>query len=97
MDNEQKQGADRGDGWAHYQWSDEEVAAAVAYLKQRIPQDWSELEQLELTTGDLTDAPAADMEMGALSLEYKERFDYRDIVRLAGRVRMARRAALGLN
>ena len=96
MDNEQKQGSTWGDGWVRYEWSDEEVVKAVTYLKKRIPREWAELEKLEIETGDLTDSAAADIEMGALLAEYKDKFDHRDIVRLAGRVRMVRRAGLGL-
>ncbi|MGE8450036.1 MAG: hypothetical protein ACN6OP_05290 [Pseudomonadales bacterium] len=96
MNNEQKPDSAWGDGWVRHEWSDEEVAAAVAYLKKRIPREWAELEQLEIQSGDLTGAPAADIEMGALSVEYKNRFDHRDIIELRGMVRAARRRALGI-
>lgn len=96
MNNEQKPDTAWGDGWVRYEWSDEEVAAAVAFLKERYPQEWAELEKMEIETGDLTDSAAADIEMGALLAKYKDKFDHRDIVRLAGRVRMVRRAGLGL-
>lgn len=96
MSNEQKQGSTWGDGWVRYEWSDEEVAAAVAYLKERFPQEWAELEHLEKTTGDLSNSRASSLEFVTLMEKYEKDFDHRDIIRLLGLVRMVRRATLGL-
>lgn len=96
MDNEQKQGSTWGDGWVRYQWSDEEVAAAVAYLKERFPQEWAELEHLEKTTGDLSNSRASSLEFVTLLKRYEGDFDHRDIIELLGRVRAVRRTDLGL-
>lgn len=76
-------------------WSDEDVAEMVAHIKEVIPQYWIELEELERTTGDLTDAAAANMELGVM-LKAHPTILFGDVVVLLERVRMARRAALGL-
>ncbi|WP_146196860.1 hypothetical protein [Achromobacter pulmonis] len=86
----------QADGWVPYEWSDEEVAEAIAYLKAKYPEAWKESEELEIATGDLREAPSANIEMGALSLAYKKSFDHRDIIFLYREIRNARRANLGL-
>ncbi|MBR8653356.1 hypothetical protein KDH83_08565 [Achromobacter sp. Marseille-Q0513] len=97
MDNEQKQGAASRDGWVPHEWSQEEVAEAVAYLKERNPQDWAELEHLEKTTGDLSESSAPGIELAALMIKYEKAFDHRDVIQLQWRVRIARREMLGLD
>jgi hypothetical protein len=96
MGNEQKPDTTWGDGWVRYEWSDEEVAAAVAYLKERFPHEWAELEHLEKTTGDLSNSRASSLEFVTLLKRYEADFDHRDIIELLGRVRAVRRTDLGL-
>ena len=96
MGNEQKQGSTWGDGWVRYEWSDEEVSAAVAYLKERFPQEWAELEHLEKTTGDLSNSRAGSLEFVELMKKYEKNFDRRDIIELRGMVRSTRRRTLGI-
>jgi hypothetical protein len=96
MNNEQKPDTAWGDGWVRYEWSDEEVAAAVAFLKERYPQEWAELEHLEKTTGDLSNSRAGSLEFVELMKRYETDFDRRDIIELRGMVRAARRRALGI-
>lgn len=87
---------EKADDWIPHQWSEKEIAAAVAYLKKRIPQEWAELERLERTTGDLSDSHAGTVEFVELMNAYKGNFDHRDIIWLLTCVRGVRRADMGL-
>lgn len=76
-------------------WTDEEVMAAITFLKQERPHVWVELEKLERTTGDLSGSEAVDLQFGALSNLHPE-CGPREISDLSWQVRKIRRAALGL-
>lgn len=76
-------------------WTDEEVAAAVAHMKQTRPNEWAELEKIELTTGDLTDSRAADIEFGTLIHLHPE-CQFNEISELFAKVRLYRRSQLGV-
>jgi hypothetical protein len=76
-------------------WTDQEVAVAVAYLKREIPKEWAELERLELTTGDLNGSKAIDLELGKLSKLHPECDPY-EVDQLSWKVREIRRYTLGL-
>lgn len=77
-------------------WTDEEVAVAVEYLKREILEEWAELEQLELTTGDLRHTRAS----AALYVALDELYPGTEgmaISDLRFKVRLVRRAELGLS
>ncbi len=76
-------------------WPDDDVAAAVEFLKRDIPTAWAELEELERTTGSIRGSEAALFQFGALSNLHPE-CGPNEISDLAWQVRLARRAALGL-
>src|SRR5690606_29675974 len=77
-------------------WTDEEVAVAVEYLKREIPEEWAELEQLELTTGDLRHTRASAALYVALD-ELCPGTEGMAISDLRFKVRLVRRAELGLS
>lgn len=76
-------------------WPDDEVMAAVEFLKRDIPTAWAELEELERTTGSIRGSEAALFQFGALANLHPE-CNPNEIVDLEWQVRLARRAALGL-
>ncbi|WP_041694604.1 hypothetical protein [Agrobacterium tumefaciens] len=76
-------------------WADDDVMAAVEFLKRERPQVWAELEELERATGSIRGSDAADLQFGALSKLYPE-CSFSEISDLAWQVRFIRRAALGL-
>jgi hypothetical protein len=76
-------------------WTEDEVAEAVAFLKQDMPEGWAELEELERTTGDLRVSEAADNLFALLSHLYPD-CEPSEISQLAWKVRIARRSALGI-
>ena len=77
-------------------WTDEEVMAAVEFLKREEPQIWADLEELERTTGDLTGTEAIHMQFGALSNLHPE-CGPQEISNLTWQIRDFRRASLGLD
>lgn len=77
-------------------WTDEEVAVAVEFLKREIPDEWAELEQLELTTGDLRNTRASSILYASLKQLYPDTEGVA-ITDLAFQVRIIRRARLGLD
>lgn len=76
-------------------WPDDEVTAAVEFLKRDIPEAWAELEELERTTGNLRDSDAWIFQFGALSNLHPE-CKPSEISDLAWQVRLVRRESLGL-
>ncbi|RCS21528.1 hypothetical protein DUT91_20125 [Phyllobacterium salinisoli] len=76
-------------------WTDEEVAEAVEYLKRRRPEVWAELELLEMTAGDLCGSEAGGLEFATLTVLHSECKSY-EIAQLESKVRDVRRAQLGL-
>ncbi|WP_276120896.1 hypothetical protein [Pararhizobium qamdonense] len=76
-------------------WTEDEVAEAVAFLKQDMPEGWAELEELERTTGDLRESDAAGNLFAALSDLYPD-CEPSEISQLSLKVRIARRSALGI-
>ncbi len=97
MDNDLEDTQEKADTWKPHAWSEEEIVAAVAHLKRRIPQEWERLEHLERTTGELLDTREAICEFAELMDVYGGRFDHRDVIWLLGCVRRARRKDLGLD
>ncbi|WP_148257331.1 hypothetical protein [Agrobacterium tumefaciens] len=77
-------------------WSDQEVLAAVEFLKREMPQEWAELEELERTTGDLRDSEVILAQFGALSRLHPD-CGPREISNLSWQIRDFRRAALDLD
>jgi hypothetical protein len=76
-------------------WTEEEVAETVAFLKQECAEIWAALVQLELTTGDLNGSEANDHHFGALSNLHPE-CEPNEIADLSWKVRLVRRGELGL-
>lgn len=76
-------------------WTSEEVASAVEHLKATMPNEWAEVERLELSTGDLRESEAAGRIFGRLRNLYPE-CAFRDISHLEFAIRLVRRADLGL-
>lgn len=77
-------------------WSEEEVKEALEYVKREIPQEWAELEQLELTTGDLNGSRAIGIQFAALSELHPECEPY-ELSQLEDKIRDIRRINLGLD
>lgn len=76
-------------------WPDDEVMAAVEFLKRERPQVWTELEELERTTNSIRGSEAAGLQFGELCKLHPE-CGPNEIVDLEWQVRLIRRAALGL-
>jgi hypothetical protein len=76
-------------------WTSEEVASAVEHLKATMPNEWAELERLELSTGDLRGSEAAGRIFGRLSNLHPE-CEPREISQLEFAIRLVRLAELGL-
>lgn len=74
-------------------WTDEEVAEAVAFLKQKHAKIWAELVKLE--PGDLRESEAALLQSGALFSLHPE-CELSEITSLERKVRQVRWAELGL-
>jgi len=73
-------------------WTDEEVAVAVEYLKREIPDEWAELEQLELTTADLNGSRAIGIQFAALAELHPECEPY-EMSQLSRKIPDVRRGA----
>ncbi|WP_147272240.1 hypothetical protein [Phyllobacterium salinisoli] len=76
-------------------WTDEEVAVAVEYVKKDIPEAWAELERLEVATGDLRGSDAIGLQFATLA-ELHPECEFYEIGQLESKVRAVRRAQLGL-
>lgn len=76
-------------------WTPEEVAEAVAYVKQKRPDVWAELLELERTTGDLRGSDARHIEGGLLSILHPE-CKLTQIGQLISKLRDVRREELKL-
>ena len=84
-------------GWKEdREWTDEEIAATVAKLKEKIPAVWWEIAAVEKAGGDLNGLDALTVELGNIAMLYPG-VDFHDINRLRGKVDMFRRRELGLS
>ena len=87
--------ADRG--WKEdREWTDEEIAATVAKLKEKIPAVWGEIAAVEKAGGDIDGMDALTIELGNIAILYPD-VDFHDVNRLHGIVDMMRRRELGLS
>ena len=84
-------------GWKEdREWTDEEIAATVAKLKEKIPAVWWEIAAVEKAGGDIDGMDALTIELGNIAILYPD-VDFHDINRLHGIVDMMRRRELGLS
>jgi hypothetical protein len=76
-------------------WTSSEIQEAAAFCKCERPDVWAKLQELERTTGDLTDSPAAEQQMRLLLVLHPD-LDLIDLGTLYSDVRGVMRAELGL-
>ncbi|WP_025137882.1 hypothetical protein [Achromobacter sp. DH1f] len=83
-------------GWkTKREWTDEEVQVAVQRLKEKVPEVWQEIYQVEKAGGDIDGLDALTMELAHLAGMYPDA-DLLDVNRLHRKVDLMRRKELGL-
>jgi hypothetical protein len=70
-------------------WTDEEIAEAIAHIKSERPDAWEELQRLEDTTKDLTGSEALNIELGILVRMHPE-CELNEITQLFSAIRSVR-------
>jgi hypothetical protein len=70
-------------------WTDKEVAEAIAHIKSERPDAWEELQRLEDTTGDLTGSEAIHIQTGILVRMHPE-CELNEITQLKSALRAVR-------
>ena len=84
-------------GWQEErEWTDEEVAATVAKLKEIVPAVWREIAAVEKAGGSIRDMDALTIELGNIAILHPG-VDFHDVNRLHNKVDKARRKELGVN
>ena len=76
-------------------WTPEEVDKAIAFIKEKAPDVWAELERVEATTGDFRNVKEFYIHAGLAA----ECFDIKsliDLTNLVGAIRLKRIEDLGL-
>ena len=83
-------------GWKEErEWTDDEIAATVAKLKEVIPDVWWEIAAVEKAGGSIRNMDALTVELGNIAILYPG-VDLLDVNRLHKKVDMIRRKEIGL-
>ena len=83
-------------GWKEErEWTDEEVAATTAKLKEIVPAVWWEIAAVEKAGGSIRDMDALTIELGNIAILHPG-VDLLDVNRLHNKVDKARRKELGV-